>query len=237
MNNMELWDQVCQTNPDNTKKVDFGRRFTAIDAYSQIQTATTLWGPIGYKWGVKDESFTMLDNNLILYTATLFYPIDNTTYNLPIHSSITYRSINKNGKEIIDSDCSKKVSTDALTKGLSKLGFNADVFLGKFDDNKYIKEAKKVFNNKASEKQQTNTNEPTVNEKQNTTNEVNTLKEKLNILLNDCNYTQEEKMDFWEWHFKRINKSPTKISVPIMKDLIDNFKDLHLLYQNEKFKI
>ena len=32
----------------------------------------------------------------------------------------------------------KKVATDALTKGLSKLGFNADVFMGKFDDNKYV---------------------------------------------------------------------------------------------------
>ena len=28
----------------------------------------------------------------------------------------------------------KKVAT----KGLSKLGFNADVFMGKFDDNKYV---------------------------------------------------------------------------------------------------
>jgi hypothetical protein len=26
-----------------------------------------------------------------------------------------------------------------MTKGLSKIGFNADVFLGKFDDNKYVK--------------------------------------------------------------------------------------------------
>ena len=32
----------------------------------------------------------------------------------------------------------KKVATDALTKGLSKLGFNADVFMGMFDDNKYV---------------------------------------------------------------------------------------------------
>jgi len=36
------------------------------------------------------------------------------------------------------SDAYKKVYTDALTKALSRLGFNADVFLGKFDDNKYV---------------------------------------------------------------------------------------------------
>ena len=28
--------------------------------------------------------------------------------------------------------------TDAITKALSHLGFNADVFLGKFDDNAYV---------------------------------------------------------------------------------------------------
>jgi hypothetical protein len=34
-------------------------------------------------------------------------------------------------------DAPKSALTDAITKGLSYLGFNADVFLGKFDGNKY----------------------------------------------------------------------------------------------------
>ena len=33
-----------------------------------------------------------------------------------------------------------RAMTDATTKALSKLGYNADVFLGKFDDNKYVQE-------------------------------------------------------------------------------------------------
>ena len=37
-------------------------------------------------------------------------------------------------------ECQKKALTDAITKGLSYLGFNADVFLGMFDDNKYVSE-------------------------------------------------------------------------------------------------
>jgi len=36
----------------------------------------------------------------------------------------------------------KKATTDGITKCLSMLGFNADVFLGKFDDNKYVQELK-----------------------------------------------------------------------------------------------
>ena len=42
-----------------------------------------------------------------------------------------------------DTDCMKKATTDGLTKGLTYFGFNADVFLGKFDDNKYVEELKK----------------------------------------------------------------------------------------------
>jgi len=40
--------------------------------------------------------------------------------------------------KIPDTDAYKKASTDGLTKLLSHLGFNADVFLGMFDDNKYV---------------------------------------------------------------------------------------------------
>ena len=39
-----------------------------------------------------------------------------------------------------DHDALKKAGTDALTKCLSYLGFNADIFMGKFDDNKYVAE-------------------------------------------------------------------------------------------------
>ena len=47
----------------------------------------------------------------------------------------------------VDDDFAKKVATDALTKGLSKLGFNADVFMGRFDDNKYVNQMIKKFGN------------------------------------------------------------------------------------------
>ena len=44
-----------------------------------------------------------------------------------------------------DEDAYKKCVTDGITKCLSYLGFNADVFLGKFDDNKYVKEMARKF--------------------------------------------------------------------------------------------
>jgi len=41
-----------------------------------------------------------------------------------------------------DDDFAKKMETNTVSKALSKLGFSADVFLGKFDDNKYVVDQK-----------------------------------------------------------------------------------------------
>ena len=38
----------------------------------------------------------------------------------------------------VDDESRKKVVTNAKTKGLSELGFNADVFMGQFDDHEYL---------------------------------------------------------------------------------------------------
>jgi len=48
-------------------------------------------------------------------------------------------SKSKNGL-YIDKDWAKKIETDVTTKALSKLGFNADIFKGNWDDDKYVQE-------------------------------------------------------------------------------------------------
>ena len=141
--NMKLWQSVETTDPNFTKKVNQRGGFTAIGAQYQLRTATETFGPFGTGWGVKDERIEKWeDAGLAVYTGTLWYrpaefrdgiPVIKQESEFPIHSSIKYHS---NGR--VDDDFMKKVATDALTKGLSKLGFNADVFMGKFDDNKYV---------------------------------------------------------------------------------------------------
>ena len=135
--NMKLWNSVCTTDPQYTKRVNQRGGFTAIGAQSQIMEATKMFGPFGQGFGVSDERFTSFDmEGLCLYQATLWYKFRFNIGDIrefPIHSSIKY---SVNGR--VDDDFAKKVATDALTKGLSKLGFNADVFLGLFDDNKYV---------------------------------------------------------------------------------------------------
>jgi hypothetical protein len=140
-NKLQLWDSVSTTDPKYTKKVNQRGGFTAIAAQSQVKKATEVFGPAGIGWGVKDEKFTNIEGTtLVLYTSTLWYVFNSKTGELPIHSSIKYGA---NGR--YDDDFAKKVATDALTKGLSKLGFNADVFMGLFDDNKYVSQVTEQF--------------------------------------------------------------------------------------------
>ena len=156
--NMKLWNSVCTTDPQYTKRVNQRGGFTAIGAQSQIMEATKMFGPFGQGFGVSDERFTSFDmEGLCLYQATLWYKFRFNIGDIrefPIHSSIKY---SVNGR--VDDDFAKKVATDALTKGLSKLGFNADVFLGLFDDNKYVNQLKATASDSASASNGTITDE------------------------------------------------------------------------------
>lgn len=146
-NNIDLWEKVSVTNPKNTKEVQIGaRKYTTIDAYSRLKRATELWGPYGSKWGIRDEHYNIIydeKHKFCSYTASLFYP-DGA---LPIMSDIEIIISGGKAQGKYNEDWSKKVSTDALTKGLSKLGFNADVFMGKFEDSKYVSLADAYENN------------------------------------------------------------------------------------------
>jgi hypothetical protein len=144
--NLRIWSQVCETDPALTKEVPKGRfSLTAICAQSQRKAATNLFGPFGVGWGVDPESvdITYLDfgpEKMACYQAVLWFSEGTKTGQFPICSSIV---VNPNGR--LDSEWLKKVSTDALTKGLSFLGFNSDVFEGKYDDNRYVEAMKQQF--------------------------------------------------------------------------------------------
>jgi len=137
-NNMKLWELVCMTDPAHTKHVDQHGGFTAIDAQHQIQNATEQFGVFGISWGTKETTINVIDE-LIIYQSVLWFSYEDEKGEFPIESSIHFM---KGAR--VDGDAVKKVATDALTKGLSRLGFNADVFLGKFDGNKYVQTSKSV---------------------------------------------------------------------------------------------
>jgi len=133
--NMKLWEAVCQTDPEHTKKANVkGNNLTSIKPQYQIMMATEQFGAYGSTWGFKNIEITydLLEKGLVVFQADFFYP----TGTFPAINTISiYRD---NAQTKLDDEFAKKVETDSLTKCLSKLGFNADIFLGQFDDMRYV---------------------------------------------------------------------------------------------------
>ena len=164
--NLKLWEAVEKTDPKHTKKANIGgNKVTSIKPQYQIYNATKRWGSYGSKWGFKniELDFSLINekfyNNktegkypnvkvigkeestvgLVVFKAIFFYPDGE----FPAINSIGIFTNNERSK--IDDDFAKKVETDSLTKCLSKLGFNADVFMGRFDDIRYVEDMKAEF--------------------------------------------------------------------------------------------
>lgn len=141
--NLELWKKVEKTNPNYTKKAKVsGVNITAIAPQYQIMMVTEQFGIYGETWGFKDIdlSYDLVDKfNMVVFKGTFFFP--NGEFEI-INSCKLYMDRNNT---MIDDNFAKKIETDSLTKAISKLGFNADIFLGKFDDVRYLQEVKKEF--------------------------------------------------------------------------------------------
>ena len=143
IDNLELWKKVEVTNPDYTKTANVkGNKITSIAPQFQILNATEQFGIYGVTWGFKDIEidYTLVPVcGLVYWKAIFFFPKGE----FPATNSI---SIWRDGAMTkADDQFAKKVETDSLTKCLSKLGFNADIFLGKFEDGRYLAEIKEEF--------------------------------------------------------------------------------------------
>lgn len=138
--NTAIWDAVSKTDPAHTKKVNQRGGFTAISAHYQVMRATEQFGPVGIGWGYTN-GLPIFEDGLCIVPVTIWHSGNRENSYGPVFGSADMRDTR--GK--LDSDAPKKAATDGLTKALSHLGFNADVFLGRFDDNKYVEQVRQEF--------------------------------------------------------------------------------------------
>lgn len=150
-NKTYIWDSVKHTNPHFTKPFSKfgGKELTTIDPMYQIMVMTNQFGPVGEGWNWKAE-YTYTDKVVFAEVSVAIHKAgtksDNTfsldwDYYGPISSAQSL--FKKNGG--LDDEAPKKAMTDALTKAFSHLGVSADVFLGMFDNNKYVSSMKEKF--------------------------------------------------------------------------------------------
>ncbi len=148
--NRVIWDALSKTDPKYTKLVTFGRKFTSINSQWQLQRMTEQFGPIGKGWGYEvQHGVERITEDYVLAVADVALWWSEGGGKLcygPVRGMSPIVERGKNGLHY-DDDAGKKAMTDALTKGLSHIGLSADVFLGLFDDNKYVREVAEEFAN------------------------------------------------------------------------------------------
>ncbi len=153
VDNLALWNKVKTTDLEMSKKVKYGKReFTAIDPQWQLMQATKLWGPYGKDWGLENLNFELVMCNTVTSREGedekgKFRTVDESSEPvLTLHAVFRYPEgqfeIANDMKFRPGDDTYKKLLTNTRSKALSYLGFSADVYMGMFDDDDYIRDLK-----------------------------------------------------------------------------------------------
>lgn len=157
--NLKLWESVEETDPSFTRDGQIG--LTTINAQYMFRRATEKFGVVGVGWGYEileeryDEGKPFF---LVEKVGEEMKPIQLNEKNHTLkvrfwakigdeksevtqygHTKYLYKS--RYGVTV-DEEAPKKSLTDALKKSLSLYGFSADVYLGYFDDDNYVRESR-----------------------------------------------------------------------------------------------
>lgn len=144
-NNLSIWDQVDYTPPSFTKDSDYGRNYTSIDPQFQTLMATKMFGPCGMGWGLRNctlsfEDFPVIrkgqvvsESKTAILQCEFWYKMNGELHTMEVMVDMVAKA---------GDDTLKKLQTMARSKALSWLGFSSDVYLGLFDDDAYVRDAK-----------------------------------------------------------------------------------------------
>lgn len=149
--NLAIWNKLGKTDPKHTKSFSRAGGFkgTATRPVYLDMKMTEVFGPCGTGWGMGKPEFTLVEagtEKLVYCTVELWYSIDGTR-----HGSVWGVGGDKavagrqSGTPFTDDEAFKKAYTDAVGNAMKYLGVSADIHMGRFDDNKYVKELKEEF--------------------------------------------------------------------------------------------
>tara|TARA_Y100000310_G_C20689941_1_gene821571 strand:+ start:616 stop:1350 length:735 start_codon:yes stop_codon:yes gene_type:complete len=153
--NSKFWKAVSKTDPKYTK--DGQQGMSSIDGYYMFQKATEAFGMCGIGWGyevieedyrtggpIYDKGKTeVIAHEIDHMLRVKFWYMQGETKGELTHYGITRYVYSSKYGPITDEEAPKKSLTDAIKKCLSMLGFCADVYMGKFEDDAYVAGAAK----------------------------------------------------------------------------------------------
>ncbi len=169
-NNLSIWEKYEKTDPKYVKPIP-GDFKSTIDSHYRMKLMTEQFGPKGMGWGVKDEKYDFKQfgddphTTILIYTAVFWYKKGEFHHEYPIKHDVPVFKYQRKSIQVVNGfdankkeyrwvqqeDLLKSVSTGALMKGFSELGFNVDVYMGEHGSNGNTRQ------NKGNQPQQSNT--------------------------------------------------------------------------------
>jgi len=140
MENLAHWDRFADIDPKFTKAIT-GKPYKGTSPNPQyvIRCLTEMFGPVGqgFGWDIVAEDFTPLGGETLHWCRIKFWHTDRAnTFDSYGQTKACYTT--NAGKVMVDEDAPKKSLTDAIIKAASHIGIGANIFLGRWDDQKYV---------------------------------------------------------------------------------------------------
>ena len=152
--NLSIWNALEKTDERFTRPITRpgGFKARAIDPVYNLKRVTEVLGPVGYAWGwhilnERLDTFGTGEDAVTIHSLTVrawFRQDDGTVREVDQIGLTTVAQYNRpkdaNEKRRfgVDEEYGKKSLTDALSKVMMSLGASSDVWMGRFDGNKYV---------------------------------------------------------------------------------------------------
>jgi hypothetical protein len=152
-NNLVLWEAHEDIDPRFTKAIT-GKAYSGTSPSPQyvIKCLTDMFGPvgIGFGWRVLVEGFQPLGEKTLHWCRIEFWHTARAN-TFEAYGQTLAAYVTSKGGFMVDEDAPKKSMTDAIIKAASQIGVAANIFLGRWDDQKYVAEVNAEY--RAAEKE------------------------------------------------------------------------------------
>lgn len=161
MSNLDLWNKVEKTDPKHTKAIT-GKSYqgTSPKPHYLVHKATETFGPVGIGWGFNIVSERIEEGaggeRMHIAHVRVWYEWQGKRGEVEHIGGTQFSGTRSSGKPFTDEDAPKKSVTDALVKALSMIGFAGDIFMGRYDDSKYVDDLKSEARTEAEPRKPTN---------------------------------------------------------------------------------
>ena len=153
--NLKIWEALEDVDPKYTKAIT-GKPYkgTSPNPHYIVRMLTEQFGPVGVGWGcrVVSEGFQPLGDEVLHWCRVEMWHTDRGN-TFEAYGQTKALSQTRNGLKS-DEDAPKKSYTDAMVKAASYVGVAANIFLGRWDDSRFVEQVNEGFRAKEAEEQE-----------------------------------------------------------------------------------